>query len=241
MHRSIRHLLMDLSLSMRTNSIYQGTSATLPKPALTQRRINLAGQPLKLLTVASPEAYLDQISDAANVDEDLIPYWGEVWPATYALASYIANQQEDFATKKVLELGCGLGALSTFLYRLGIPVLATDINVFALRLTRVNVWRNCRSQAKTAYLDWRYPRIEDNFERIVAADVVYEKRAFKGILNTLRSNMAPGGKALIAEPCRSVAGSFLPLLHEWGFSVASQHRGIEIDGKEHNIRIFEIS
>ena len=58
---------------------------------------------LTLLRPASPEALIDE---QAFEDDEFLPYWAELWPASLALAAALPARLDGV---RVVELGCGLG------------------------------------------------------------------------------------------------------------------------------------
>src|SRR5687767_10756164 len=63
--------------------------------------------------IAQPAA-IDPLLDAAvNDPEENVPYWATTWPSGIALADLILTHRHEFAGRRMLELGCGLGITAT--------------------------------------------------------------------------------------------------------------------------------
>ena len=73
-----------------------------------------------------------------SIDESANPFGAKLWPASLAVADYLAGLPEDvLPTMSVLEIGCGNGLCSlTVAARGAASVVASDLSEDALTLTR---------------------------------------------------------------------------------------------------------
>lgn len=136
---------------------------------------------LSLLRPTSPEALIDE---TAFEQDEFLPYWAELWPASIALATALP----EVAGLRVVELGCGLGLPSLVAAARGAEVTASDWAEDAVELLRENAARNglvLRAEVR----DWRelWP---ERFDVALAADVLYERRNVEPLLARLRE-LAP--------------------------------------------------
>jgi len=103
------------------------------------------------------------------------PYWSLCWASGLALAKYLLNHKGICAGKKVIDFGTGsgIGAIAAALSGAK-AVIAWDIDEFAREAVHANASLNkvhidiCRS------LD----EIHEEYEVIIAADVLYDKENF---------------------------------------------------------------
>jgi predicted nicotinamide N-methyase len=177
-------------------------------------RIVIAGHELVIARPNNPESLIDEARFGEN---EFLPYWADLWPSGFALASYIAGLE--LAGKRVLELGCGL-ALPSFAAALaGAEVVATDWAVEAVALVKLNASAN-GLQVKAAALDWGSNLASKLgvFDLVLAADVLYEERNARPLLRVLEAVMAPGGEALVADPGRRHAVAFFGCARAEGWS-----------------------
>jgi predicted nicotinamide N-methyase len=152
---------------------------------------------LSMLRPVSPDALIDE---TAFEEDEFLPYWAELWPASVALAASLP----DVAGLRVVELGCGLGVPSLVAAARGAKVTATDWAVDAIDLVRENAERN-GLELRAEVRDWRDPWAE-RFDLVVAADVLYEHRNVEPLLERLRE-LAP--KALLGLAGRPYEAEFL--------------------------------
>jgi predicted nicotinamide N-methyase len=158
------------------------------------------------LAIVHPPSADDLIDEAAFEREEFLPYWAELWPSSVALARHVAGLPLDGVS--VLELGCGLALPSIAAALGGADVLATDWSPDALRYARANAERNGAS-LRTCLLRWARAGALPRFELVLAADVLYEERNAHELLALLPRVVAPGGTALVADPGRFHARTFL--------------------------------
>ena len=168
-------------------------------------RIAVAELTLELERPDSPEALIDE---EAFAEDEFLPYWAELWPSGIALAETIAPLP--LAGSRVLELGCGLGLPSLVAAARGAVVVATDWAADAISLLARNAARNA-VELNAVVADWRDSSAlpPGRFDLILAADVLYEDRNAAPLLAMLSDRLAPGGRALVADPGRRHAATFV--------------------------------
>ena len=160
------------------------------------------------VTLLHPANADDLISEADFVEDDRLPYWADVWPASTVLAGAVAALPGSGRT--ALELGCGLGLVATAAARAGFAVTATDYYEDALLFARVNAWHNVGGAIATRHVDWR--RLPDDlgrFDLVLASDVLYERAYADLIAAALDATIATGGRGLIADPGRVATPAFV--------------------------------
>ena len=180
-----------------------------------ERRIDVAGTVLSIWRPPDMEALIDLV--AFETDER-IPYWADVWESAIVLAEEIAAMEGGGRT--LLELGCGLGLPALVAAARGFAVTATDYESAALEGVRFNADRNGVGPVLTREIDWR--RLPDDLPRhefVVAADVLYEPHHAAALAGVIAATLAPGGLALVADPCRQHAAAFAPAAAAAGLAV----------------------
>ena len=179
------------------------------------------GRKLELIAPRNAE---DLLSEDDFERDERLPYWADLWPSSYALADRLAGEDGGRGGKplRLLELGCGLGLVTVAALTAGFEVLATDYYADALLFTRANAWRVAGEDAAVRLVDWRdLPADLGTFDRVVAADVLYEGRYTTIVADALARTLARTGTALIADPGRTALPAFLRECEARGLRVAS--------------------
>ena len=142
--------------------------------------------------------------------EELLPYWAELWPSGVALARAVAVASLRGA--RVLEVGCGGLALPSLAAALGgAKVLATDWSRDAIALAERNAERN-DARIETLVCSWEAPGplVERGpWDRVLAADVLYEQRHVALVLGLLPRLVGERGEVWLADPGRVNEEAFL--------------------------------
>ena len=132
--------------------------AAPPSPACPGREaltLELAGRTWRIEREGDLESLWNSIAD--DSDEDLIPYWVEMWPAGVALADHIAAHKEHIAGSLCLDVGCGLALTALAASWVGGKVVAFDIVPEALAFARDNAALNDVPQPLWLRRDLRTP------------------------------------------------------------------------------------
>lgn len=171
---------------------------------LVEEVVPLRDGELTVLRPRDSEALLDE---EAFEDEELMPYWAELWPSGVALARAVASMS--LGGRRVLELGCGGLALPSIVAaQAGARVLATDWAADALELARSNAERN-GATIEVARAAWGEPGAlveRAPWDLVLAADVLYERRNLDVIVPLLDRL---GDEIWLADPGRPPLEDFL--------------------------------
>lgn len=190
------------------------------------------------LSVANSYELLDSLSDECIKDE-IMPYWAEIWPASFVLAEYILDDLSPKG-KRCIELGAGVGVVSVAAAKAGASMLATDYVAEALPFIEFNALSN-GTTLDAARLDWNHITLNERFDFVFAADVLYERRNLLPILLAIDRLLKEDGKAFIATPRREIASHFLELSRENHFKVLRMMKPLLLLGKTLPIDIYELA
>ncbi len=211
-------LIDEANVTIQTSSYPQG----LPYTAQFFRyRPDLFPQPL--LRPSNPTDVLDQLSEEAYAKDKFLPYWAEQWPSSDIMLDFIKSYDLD-PEDSIIELGSGLGVIATFLSLRGCKVIATDISHEALIFTKTNVELNKLTSYPCCF-DWRTLPFKNRFDLLIASDILYEHRWIGPILSCCKQLLKSGGKALIADPCRTFWPEFKQQSQKEGFITKVVHTG----------------
>jgi predicted nicotinamide N-methyase len=145
--------------------------------------------------------YLDQFINAKDVLHDF-PLWAKIWKASWVLSGYLAELPPD-VNQRLLEIGAGVGLVSIVATTFGHQITMTEYNSDALNFARANACLNNCPGLPIKKLDWNHPRIKDQFDLIVAAEVIYDEASFPPLIRLFKSNLKPGGEIILASEIRA--------------------------------------
>lgn len=170
-----------------------------------------------------PRSAEELISPKDFEHDERLPYWAELWPSALVLAAHVPAPPRPGA--RLLELGCGLGLVTSVALSAGWDVVATDYYEDALRFTELNALA-IAGRAPTVHLaDWRAMPALGVFDAVVAADVLYERPYSALIASVLAGTLAPHGVGLIVDPGRVHAPAFTPACDAHGLVVSAEREG----------------
>jgi predicted nicotinamide N-methyase len=200
--------------------------------------VEVAGRPVELLRPPSADAL---ISEEDFARDERLPYWADLWPSACVLADALAA--EAGAGRTLLEVGSGLGLAAIAAMQAGYRVTASDYYADALAFTRANAWRALGREPEARLLDLRaLPDDLPRYDRVVAADVLYERPYAPLLAAALTRGLAPGGLATVADPGRLAARAFLDEARALGLLLVSETTHPWTDGKHHSkITLYSFS
>ena len=172
-----------------------------------------------------------ELPDQGGVEwAPVVPYWSVLWRSGVALAEEVDGG--GLGGRRVVELGCGMGAPSLAAARSGATVLATDDSAEAVALVARNAEAN-GVELEAEAIDWTRPDslVEKGpFNLVLGSDLLYE-RANVGPMLALLPRLAP--EVLLADPGRNAARSFLDQAQS-RWSIDTTERGVVLI---HRLRI----
>lgn len=175
------------------------------------------------LELADMEQLWDTMADFATDDERL-PYWAELWPASIGLASWLHGKQAAIAGRPCLDIGCGVGFSALVGQWVGARVIAMDYEHQALAFAASNAERN-GVRPMWAVMDWRKPAVRAGSIAFAwGGDIMYERRFAAPLADFLHHVLAPDGVAWIAEPSRTVYEAFVAEVAARGLGMRCVHR-----------------
>ena len=181
--------------------------------------LNLCGRAWKLARHTDMESLWTQMGEGALDEDERLPYWTELWPASIALGAWLSRKQDAIRGHICVDMGCGLGLTALVAQWLGARVLAMDYEAEALCYARDNAAHNEVASPLWTVMDWRRPALVSRCARYAwGGDIMYESRFASPLLDFVEHVLAPGGCVWVAEPCRSVYDAFRSVLHSRGWA-----------------------
>ena len=132
-----------------------------------------------------------------------------------ALATYVVERRAELSGASLLDLGCGMGLSGTAAAAAGGRVLFADLEPPALLFARLNSLPYGR-RVRTRRVDWRTDRLGERFDRILGADILYERKQWDFLEPFWRAHLAPHGSVLLGEPGRKTGEMFVEWIAERG-------------------------
>lgn len=207
---------------------------------------------IEFTRVTDPDKVLDEVAAEADLRDRLhgsrapgdqlhLPYWAELWESARGIGSFLCDEMatgQAMANMDVLDLGCGMGLAGTVAAALGARVTFADLEPPALMFARLNSlpWR---SQIATRQLNWQTDRLDQSFELILGADILYERIQWPFLDAFWRAHLRPGGRIILGEPGRQTGDLFVDWItaHRWKL----QRLDVKLADRPKQIRIFIIS
>jgi predicted nicotinamide N-methyase len=130
------------------------------------------------------------------------PYWAFAWAGGQALARYLLDNPPLVAGGSVIDLGAGSGLTSIAAKLAGAgPVLAADIDAFALASVRLNAALNGVEVSVTS--DDLLARDPGKADIVLVGDLFYERELAARVTSYVEKAAAAGARVLIGDPKRS--------------------------------------
>ena len=179
----------------------------------------------RTFSILRPRNSDDLIREEDFVKDERLPYWADIWPSSTVLAAHMVGLKKTGVrrSRKGLELGCGVGLVTTAAMIADYDMLATDYYTDALAFTRANAWRETRESPEARMIDWRaFPEEVRGFDLILASDVLYEKEYARLLPGIFKRALAPGGMVIVADPGRIGVPEFIDECRTQGLEIRSK-------------------
>lgn len=207
--------------------------------------IALGDMTIHLTRVTNLDALLDALvakgDDHADVQDERLPYWADLWHAAIALAEYLVDNRVVVPGMTVTEIGCGLGLPGIAAARMGGDVTMTDYLPEALDFLAANWAQNVATPLRAFPLDWRQPEARFKAQLLLASDVAYESRSFDALTTALAQLADPGTRIILTEPNRPIAQGFIrSLLQDPRYQTTISQRSIDWKGTLRRVNVVDM-
>jgi len=155
---------------------------------------------------------LDELLDLSK-NNNTFPLWIKIWESSIVLADHLVNQKN--SSKKILELGAGLGTIGIIAESFGYNVTSTEYDPQALEFLMANVHINACQTLNIQKLDWHNPDIEGQFDIIVGSELIYKESDFEPLIALFQKYLVPDGEILLANEPRKSYEPFLNILKQF--------------------------
>jgi predicted nicotinamide N-methyase len=158
---------------------------------------------------------------SAFAEDEYMPYWTDLWPASRMLAKAILREPWTPGSD-ALELGCGLGLPGVAALAAGLRVVFSDYDATALDYAAASAQVNGFDQFRTLQMDWRYPPPDLRFPIVLASDLVYELRNVEPLVGIIKHVLAPDGICLMTDQDRIASQALRERLVAEGFTFITE-------------------
>jgi predicted nicotinamide N-methyase len=207
---------------------------------LAEYRLGLAGREWTVLHTGAVLSFADEQHFLREMKEHL-PYGVALWPAAIALAHDVASRPEAFREVRVLELGAGTGLPGIVAASLGARVVQTDRHELAMSVCRLNGERNGVGAIEHRLADWTEWEDAGRYDWILGSDILYGDALHPHLRRIFETNLAPGGRVLLADPFRATSLKLLEALEADGWTVALAKWNVGEEETPRPIGVFELA
>jgi predicted nicotinamide N-methyase len=187
---------------------------------------------------ADLERYVDAQALLRDPEAPEPPYWLHLWTGSRALARIVA-ERDDWAGRRVADVGCGLGLAGLVAARLGARAVLIDHIHEALRAARANARLNdCHVEVVQA--DLLRSGVRGRFDVVLLADVTYDPALQKALAVFLAENLAEDGVGLCAESVRHRDPGFHRACEELGLRLGEREIRETDEGRPVPVRLTEV-
>jgi predicted nicotinamide N-methyase len=216
--------------------IVQSSAGDFP---LRECRLAVGGRTWTILHTGAVVTVADEARYFAELAGRL-PYGVVLWPAAIALAHEIATRSTEFRGRSVLELGAGTGLPGIVAASLGARVVQTDRQEGAMAVCRLNAERNGGAAVEHRLADWAAWDDPGRYDWVIGSDILYGEEFHPHLRHIFETNLAPGGRALVADPFRGPSLKLLEALEAAGWRVGFTKWTVGETGEPRPVGVFEL-
>lgn len=172
-------------------------------------------------TLRDRQQFEDDLGEAKalGISSASWPLFGVVWPAGEILARLMLNY--DIDSRRILEMGCGIGLASLVLNERSANISATDIHPCAGDFLQYNSQLNSGRHIPFFRTAWEDRQIECQgiFDLLIGSDLLYEQIHPKALSLFIKKYAKPRSEVIIVEASRGYGKNFRYRMNCLGYAV----------------------
>jgi predicted nicotinamide N-methyase len=207
-----------------------GTTASPGYEVKFERIAVAGGADLHIRSLLDRQQYADPFGDAAaaGISSAVWPLFGLVWPSAQKLADLM--QVWEIGTRRVLEIGCGLGLASIVIHRRQGDITASDCHPLTSAFLDANLTLNHLPAIKYLTGNWgRANPLLGQFDLIIGSDVLYERNQPEDLSAFIQLHAAPTAEVLVIDPNRGNRSAFNRHMALLGFALTETPIDVPLD------------
>lgn len=171
----------------------------------------------------------EQHAEALGISSATWPLFGVVWPSARVLAAtvsmFILN------SKRILEIGCGIGLSSIVLHKMGFDITASDYHPLANDFLDENILENEMFPIKFKTGNWEAENpLLGKFDLIIGSDVLYEPAHAESVSKFIDCHSSKNVEVIIVDPDRGNRSSFTKKMIAMNFAHHYQRFDASVKG-----------
>ena len=191
----------------------------MPNLRFKYQTIEFAYIDIHVKTLKDTQQFYDHDSEADKLGINSASWslFGVIWPSSKVLANFIFNF--DTKSKKILEVGCGIGLSSLLLNHIGKNITATDYHPEVEAYLTNNTELNNDKKIPFFQLDWANTDecSLGKFDLIIGSDVLYQRDHIELLSNFINKHAQDDCEIIIVDPNRGNRSKFTQKMIDFGF------------------------
>lgn len=186
---------------------------------LSYQTIEFGKTDIHLCTLRNNQEFYDPegTAEKLGISSATWPLFGVIWPSSLVLAHYISDYET--SSKRILEVGCGIGLSSLLLNKKHADITATDYHPEASNFLQRNVLLNKDKDIAFEQTDWANNNDSLGlFDLIIGSDILYEDVHIELLANFLQAHAKPHCEVIIVDPGRGRKNKLSKKMEAFGFT-----------------------
>lgn len=213
----------------------------MTSPRLCYQTVEFGNIDIHLCTLRDKQEFHDPdgIAEQLGISSATWSLFGVVWPSSLVLAHFMSDVNT--SSKRILEVGCGIGLSSILLNKRNDDITATDYHPETQKFLDRNTRLNNDPDISFEQVDWSADTNNLGlFDMIIGSDLLYEDDHIKLLGNFINQHARPECEVILVDPGRGRKNKLASMLMDFGFSSSVEKprhtRFLETEFKGHILK-----